>query len=341
MKNLIEELKNKVLGGGEVSFEEAMKLVEIDPAGPDMEPLLEAAREINFNFNSNEPGLCSLINAKSYLCGEDCGFCSQSVRFDTRVNRYQMMPTEEVVAAAKDFEKKGAHNFCVVTSGGELSEKEFDQVIEIYTRLKAETSMNLDGSLGFLTPERVKRLKETGVRRFNDNLQSSREFYPKIVTTHTYDKRLETLKMLQDGNMEICSGGILGMGETREDRVKLAFELKPFAPHCLPMNILNPRPGTPLENVPAPDPLEMVKTIAVYRFIHPKANIKLAGGREVNLGNQYQEMSLKGGANGLIVGGYLTTSANPMKDDFEMLKRAGFEPAKRPAADSKKDPAQV
>jgi biotin synthase len=234
------------------------------------------------------------------------------------------MSTEQVVIAAKDFEKKGAKNFCVVTSGGELSDKEFEQIIEIYHRLKAETSMNLDGSLGFMTPERIQRLKETGVRRFNDNLQSSREFYPKIVTTHTYDKRLETLQMLQDGNMEICSGGILGMGETREDRIKLAFELKPFAPHCLPMNVLNPRPGTPLENEPAPDPMEMVKTIAVFRFIHPKANIKLAGGREVNLGSHYQEKALKGGANGLIIGGYLTTEGNPMREDFEMLKRAGF-----------------
>ena len=203
------------MDGGEITFEEAMKLIQISPAGADMDTLLEASREITFHFNSTEPGLCSLIDAKSYLCAEDCGFCSQSVRFDTHVNRYQMMPTDEVVqAAAKDCEKKGAYNFCVVTSGGELSEKEFDQVIEIYKRLKAETTMNLDGSLGFLTPERVQRLKEAGVRRFNDNLQSSREFYPKIVSTHTYDKRLETLKMLQDGNMEICSGGILGMGET-------------------------------------------------------------------------------------------------------------------------------
>ncbi len=340
MKNLIQELKQKVLAGQEVSFEEAIRLIEIKP-GPDMDALLEAAQEITFHFNSTEPGLCSLINAKSYLCAEDCGFCSQSVRFDTRVNRYQMMPTEEVVAAAKDFEKKGAHNFCVVTSGGELTDHEFDQVIEIYKRLKAETTMQLDGSLGFLTPERVQRLKEAGVRRFNDNLQSSREFYPKIVTTHTYDKRLETLRMLQQGDMEICSGGILGMGETPEDRVKLAFELKPFAPHCLPMNILNPRPGTPLENVPAPDPLEMVKTIAVYRFIHPRANIKLAGGREVNLGGEYQEMSLNGGAIGLIIVGYLTTAANPMQDDFDMLKRAGFEPQKRPAPKAKETTAPV
>ena len=333
MKEFIEELKQKVLAGGEVSFEEAVRLVEIEDKAQ-IEYLLAAAREITFHFNSNEPGLCSLINAKSYLCGEDCSFCSQSVRFDTRVDRYQLMSVEEVVGAAKDFQKKGTQNFCVVTSGGELSEKEFEHILEIYRRLKAETSMNLDGSLGFLNPERIKKLKEVGLRRFNDNLQSSREFYPKIVSTHTYDKRLETLRMLQEGNMEICSGGILGMGETREDRIKLAFELKPFAPHCLPMNVLNPRPGTPLEAQPAPDPLEMVKTIAVFRFIHPQANIKLAGGREVNLGNTYQEMALQGGANGLIVGGYLTTSGNAIHDDFEMLKRAGFDlpKAKAPAS---------
>ncbi len=338
MKEFIEELKQRVLAGRETTFEEAMRLIEIENQ-EDVDSLLRAAQEITFHFNSTEPGLCSLINAKSYLCGEDCGFCAQSVRFDTQANRYQLMPAEEVVKAAKEFEKKGTKNFCVVTSGGELNDKEFEQVLEIYRRLKAETSMNLDGSLGFMTPERIQRLKEVGLRRFNDNLQSSREFYPKIVSTHTYDKRLETLRMLQDGNMEICSGGILGMGETREDRVKLAFELKPFAPHCLPMNVLNPRPGTPLEKETAPEPIEMVKTIAVFRFIHPKANIKLAGGREVNLGNYYQEKALNGGANGLIIGGYLTTEGNPMHEDFEMLKRAGFKPAS-PKKENTPVPAQ-
>lgn len=327
MKSFIEELKNKVLGGEIINFEEAMKLIEIEDE-ENLKHLLLAAREITFKLNSEEPGLCSLINAKSNLCGEDCGFCSQSVRFDTRVNQYGVMPVEEVVEAAQNFERKGAQNFCLVTSGGALNDEEFDQIIEIYKALGEQTNLNLDGSLGFLTPERVKKLKDIGVRRYNDNLQSSREFYPNIVTTHGYDKRLETLQMLQNGEMEICSGGILGMGETREDRVKLAFELVPYKPHCLPMNILNPRPGTPLENVEQPDPVEMVKTIAVYRFIHPKSNIKLAGGRELNLGKQYQEMALNGGANGLIVGGYLTTSGNPIKEDIDMLKRAGFIPPK-------------
>ncbi len=326
-------LKDRVMQGGEITFAEALALIELrDPQLVDV--LLEAAREMTFHFNSDTPGLCSLLNAKSYLCGEDCGFCAQSVRFETRVDRYQLMPVEEVVKAAKEFERKGAHNFCVVTSGGELSDEEFEKIIEIYQRLQKETKLNLDGSLGFLSAGKVQRLKAAGVRRFNSNLQSSREFYPKIVTTHSYDKRLETLRLLQEGGMEICSGGILAMGETAQDRVSLAFELKPYQPHCLPMNVLNPRPGTPLENVPPADPMDMVKTIAVYRFIHPRANIKLAGGRETALGDEYQEKALQGGANGLIIGGYLTTEGNPIQKDFEMLKRAGFQPSRPREADA-------
>lgn len=323
MKTFIEALKNRVIEGGEITFDEALRLIGIENP-EDLGCLLEAAREITFHFNTDEAGLCSLINAKSYLCGEDCGFCSQSVRFDTRVDRYKLMSSEEILKMAKEFEKRGTKNLCLVTSGGSLSDEEFETILGTFRILKKETRMNIDASLGFLTPARVEKLKEAGLRRFNSNLQSSREFYPKIVSTHTYDTRIETLKMLQEGDVEICSGGILGMGETREDRVKLAFELKPYAPHCLPMNILNPRPGTPLEHQPKPDPKEMVKTIAVFRFIHPKSNIKLAGGREVNLGNTYQEKALSGGANGLIMGGYLTTEGNPVQQDIEMLRRAGF-----------------
>ena len=321
----IDDLKKAVLEGKEISKEDAMRLMSLETKA-DIAYLQKASHEITVQFNGKTPGLCSLINAKSNLCGEDCGFCSQSVRFDTKVDQYGLMKPEEVLKRAKDFESKGAHNFCVVTSGGALTEEEFDQVIEIYKLLKAETSMNLDGSLGFLTPERVQRLKEVGVRRYNDNLQTSRKHYPKIVSTHTYDKRLETLEMLKNGDMELCSGGILGMGESREDRVDFAFELKPYNPHCLPMNVLNPRPGTPLEDQKPEDPLEIIKTIAVFRFIHPKSNIKLAGGREINLSLDEQEGALAGGANGLIVGGYLTTDGNPFTKDMEMLKRAGYEP---------------
>ena len=317
-------LKERVLEGGEISPEEAIRLMDLEEAEA-LNHLLESAREITHHFNSNRPGLCSLINAKSYLCGEDCGFCSQSVRFDTTADRYGLMHPEEVVQAAKRAEAHGAENFCIVTSGAAPSDEELEKIIEILKKLDEETHLNLDASLGFITKEQARRLKEAGLRRFNHNLQSSREFYPKIVSTHTYETRLETIRALIEGGLELCSGGILGMGETRQDRVRLAFELKPHAPHCIPINVLNPRPGTPLENQPKPNPQEILKTIAVFRFIHPRANIKLAGGREVNLTSQEQEQALRGGANGLIMGGYLTTPGNPVSEDLRMLKAAGFD----------------
>ncbi len=319
----ITPLKNKVLEGGEVDFEEALRLIGVETK-EEFNSLLDAAREITHFFNSTEPGLCTLINAKSYLCGEDCGFCAQSVRFDTQADRYGLMNPETVVEAAKRAEKNGAKNFCIVTSGAAPLDDEFEKILFILKRLAEETRLNLDASLGFITEEQARRLKEMGLRRFNHNLQSSREFYPKIVSTHTYETRLETIRALLQGGLELCSGGILGMGESREDRVKLAFELKPYLPHCIPMNVLNPRPGTPLEDQPKPEPREILKTIAVYRFIHPRANIKLAGGREVNLTPEEQEQALRGGANGLIIGGYLTTSGNSIQDDFKMLESTGF-----------------
>ncbi len=329
--NRIQLLKDRVIAGGEINQEEALELIQLEAPG-EIHSLLRAADEITRHFNSAKPGLCSLLNAKSYLCGEDCGFCAQSVRFDTAADRYGMMHPEKVVEAAKRAEKNGAQNFCIVTSGAAPNGEDFEKIIEILQILSRETKLNLDASLGFITEDQARRLKEVGLRRFNHNLQSSREFYPRIVSTHTYETRLETVRALLEGGLELCSGGILGMGETPEDRVKLAFELKPYLPHCIPMNVLNPRPGTPLENQPKPNPREILKTIAVFRFIHPRANIKLAGGREVNLTSEEQVLALQGGANGLIVGGYLTTSGNPVQEDLRMLEAAGYEVPSGPAA---------
>jgi biotin synthase len=315
-------LKRRVLKGEEISFEEALFLIEL-PSGEDLQSLLKAAGEIVRHFHGHEIALCSLINAKSYLCTEDCGFCAQSLHFNTGAEQYPLVSEEEVLATAKRFESDGILDFCIVTSGAELKDDEFEKVLAMFQRLRRETKMNLDGSLGWLSSERIQRLKEAGVRRINNNLQTSRNYYSKIVSTHTIDKRIESLELLKAGGMEICSGGILAMGESRQDRVRLAFELKPYKPHCIPVNILNPRPGTPLENQPGADPLEMLKTIAVYRFIHPHANIKLAGGREKNLTTEDQKQALCSGANGLIVGGYLTSSGNSVQKDLEMLKQTG------------------
>ncbi len=333
MKAFIQKLKSRVLAGGAITFDEALRLNSIqDSATCDL--LLSAAHEITEKYCPRKPDLCSLVNAKSYLCSEDCGFCSQSSHYKTGVKRYPLMSPEAILEEAKKSEANGVQSFCVVTSGETLSEAEFEQVLATFRLLSEETRLRLDGSLGNLTAEQIRKLREAGMRRFNHNLQCSREFYPGIVSTHTYDERMETLKFLEKNSVEVCSGGIFGMGETGEDRIKLAFELKPYDLHCLPVNILNPRPGTPLEGRQAMDPAEVVKMVAIYRFIHPRANLKLAGGRELNLGVYFQEKALRGGANGFVVGGYLTTAGNPLGEDLEMLRRSGFSLENIPEHDS-------
>ena len=323
MKAFIGELKSRVLAGGSIVLAEALRLSLIQNSAT-LDLLLNAAHEITTRFRSSQPDLCSLVNAKSYLCSEDCGFCSQSSHYKTGVKRYPLMSPEEILEEARKSEASGVQSFCVVTSGETLNDAEFEQVLKTFRLLSEKTSLRLDGSLGNLTAEQIRKLRAAGMRRFNHNLQCSREFYPRIVSTHTYDERMKTLKFLKENGVEVCSGGIFGMGETEEDRIRLAFELKPYDLHCLPINILNPRPGTPLEGQRAISPEEVVKTVAIFRFIHPKANIKLAGGRELNLGVYFQEKALRGGANGLVVGGYLTTTGNPLQEDLGMLERSGF-----------------
>ncbi|MEI7750481.1 MAG: biotin synthase BioB [Candidatus Omnitrophota bacterium] len=323
MKAFIQELKSRVLAGGSITPSEALRLSSIQDFR-ESDLLLNAAHEITTKFRPSQADLCSLVNAKSYLCSEDCGFCSQSSHYKTGVKRYPLMSPEEILGEAIKSEANGVQSFCVVTSGETLNDAEFEQVLATFQLLSEKTRLRLDGSLGNLTAEQIRKLRAAGMRRFNHNLQCSREFYPEIVSTHTYDERMETLKFLEANGVEVCSGGIFGMGETAEDRIRLAFELKPYDLHCLPINILNPRPGTPLEGRQAISPAEVVKTVAIFRFIHPKANIKLAGGRELNLGVYFQEKALRGGANGFVVGGYLTTAGNPLQEDLDMLRRSGF-----------------
>ena len=323
MKTFIENLKSRVLSGGNITPDEALRLSLIQDSET-IDLLLSAAHEITTRFRPSQPDLCSLVNAKSYLCSEDCGFCSQSSHYKTGVKRYPLMSPEKILEEAKKSEAGGIQSFCVVTSGETLNDAEFEQVLATFRLLSEKTHLRLDGSLGNLTAAQIRELRAAGMRRFNHNLQCSREFYPEIVSTHTYDERMETLKSLEENGVEVCSGGIFGMGETAEDRIKLAFELKPYDLHCLPINILNPRPGTPFEGKKAIAPEEVVKTVAIFRFIHPKANIKLAGGRELNLGVYFQEKALRGGANGFVVGGYLTTAGNPLQEDLDMLRRSGF-----------------
>jgi biotin synthase len=210
-----------------------------------------------------------------------------------------------------------------VTSGGALSNSEFDSLIQSLEVVRSEVDIALDASLGFLDENRAHRLLAAGVTRYNHNLETSPDHYPNICTTHRFEQRVETVRTVMSHGFSACSGGIMGLGETESQRLDMAFTLRDLGVDCVPLNILNPRPGTPLANVAPPQPMEVLKTVALFRLILPTATIKIAGGREQNLGD-FQAMALRAGANGMIVGGYLTTGGRPVEDDLKMVRQAGF-----------------
>ncbi|MBI4397718.1 MAG: biotin synthase BioB [Candidatus Omnitrophica bacterium] len=324
MKELITSIKERILAGGAMTEEEARRLIQIPLTDRDtLDHLIQCANEITHTLSSIDADLCSLVNAKSGNCTEDCSFCSQSSHYQTGVNTYAILSPEKVLEAGRAAQARGVDRFCVVTAMGVLTEDQFEEVIDGFKLLQEKTNLKLEASIGGLSAERLERLKQYGVTRINHNLETSERYYKEIVTTHTYQDRLDTIKNCRASGMEVCSGGILGMGETRQDRLDLAFELAKHDVEVMPINVLNPRPGTPLEHVERIEPMEVIKTICVFRFILPKTCLKLGGGREVNLG-PYQELAVKAGVNGLIVGGYLTTPGGPVERDREMMERAGY-----------------
>lgn len=322
----ISEIKNHVLSGREITRVEALRLISIPICDKDaINELIEAAHEITEKCAPRRAELCSLINAKSGACSENCKFCGQSVHHNTDIPVYPFVGEETILKRAQEIEKMGAGHYCLVTAQKELKGEVLEKIIRAFSRLRQETNLRLDASIGILDDERARRLKEAGVSMVNHNLESSERYFAKICSTHSYEDRKQTIRAIKNNGMEVCAGGIIGMGETGEDRIDMAFSLKEFDVDVIPVNILNPLPGTPLENVEKIHPLEAIKTVAVFRFIFPTKIIKLAGGREVNLGDEWQPLALRAGANGLIIGGYLTTGGNSPEKDIQMLREAGYE----------------
>lgn len=322
MLSLILKAREDVLSGKELSREDAYAL----SGTPEIEIpyLAAAANEIRKTFAGDEVESCALSNIKSGNCSEDCKFCAQSGHYKTDSPVYPQITVEEILGQARSAEAMGATEFCMVSSGwGATDPREFEVVLEAVRRISAETKLFVDCSLGFLTGEQMKKLKEAGLYRNNHNLEASRDYFSKICSTHTHEERMTHVEMVRHYGIHPCSGGILGMGETPKDRIDLAFELKKIGAHCVPINILNPRRGTPLGDVTPLEPLEIIKTIALYRFILPKSTIKIAGGREVNL-RDLQATAMMAGANGLILGNYLTTMGRNPAQDLQMLKDLGF-----------------
>ncbi len=332
MIQFITELKDKVLNGERITFEEAQKLIHIPIAEREtIEHLIESAHELTEKISGNDADLCSLINAKSGDCTEDCGFCAQSSHSQTGIDTYELVDEATILAGGKAAEERGVDRFCVVTATGTLTDEQFEQVLSGFRMLREKTNLKLEASVGNLSKERLLLLKEQGVTRINHNLETSPNYYPQIVTTHTFQDRFDTIQNVRDCGMEVCSGGIIGMGESKEDRIQLAFELAKLDVEVMPINVLDPRPGTALEKAEPLDPMEAIKTIAVFRFILPKTCLKLGGGREVNLG-PYQRLAARAGANGLIVGGYLTTPGGSIEEDRRMMEEAGYNIPKIPEA---------
>ena len=288
----------------------------------DLDQLCQGADLLRAHFIGDKVDLCSIINGRSGRCPEDCKYCAQSAHHHTDCEVYDFLPLEDIMELCKLNEKEGVDRFSIVTAGRALTGKEFDLAIEAYEAMKKECSIDLCASMGFVTAEQLHRLHMAGVTSYHHNIETSRRHFSKICTTHTYDQKLATLKMVKAEGMCVCSGGILGMGEDFEDRIEMALDLAEAGAESIPLNALMPIKGTPLEGMPLLSEEELLRSIAIFRYINPEANIRLAAGRAL-LSND-GEKALQSGASASITGNMLTTVAcATIRSDKEMIRRIG------------------
>jgi biotin synthase len=322
----IPQLGAKVLAGGQISRGEALSLLNLE-AGTDIFELLSWANRIREHFKGNKIHLCSIVNIKAGGCSENCRFCAQSAAYQTDSPRYGLIEQDAVQAASTEAQSNGVTALGLVAAWRGLEEGSvLEDICAQLEAMKREGKVRPDASLGMIKNQAVAdRLKQSGLECYNHNLETSRRFFPEVCTTHSYEERVQTLQHLKQAGIKLCSGGILGMGETREDRCELAFALKELGVHIVPINILNPIPGTPFAGRQPLPPLEILKTIACFRFVLPKQEIMVAGGRAVNL-RDLQSLIFMAGASALMVGNYLTTLNQPVEKDLQMLKDLGLDP---------------
>ncbi|WP_346353422.1 biotin synthase BioB [Azotosporobacter soli] len=316
LQNILR-LGEKVLEGGTLKEEEALQLAAVPYE--DLPFLLAMADRIRQEFVGAEVDLCAIINGRSGKCSEDCRFCAQSAHYGAQVKVYPLLEKQELVAAALQAKEAGARRFSIVTSGrGTEKDKEFSLILEALQAIKEKTGLKVCASLGTLTQEHALQLKQAGVSRYHHNLETGRSFYPRICSTHTYEDRVVTIQHAMAAGLEVCAGGIIGLGESFAQRIELALTLRRLGVHSVPVNILNPIPGTPLAGQPPLAPQEILKTLAVFRFLLPERGIRTAGGREVNL-RDLQGTALLGGVSGMLIGGYLTTGGREPQADLRMI----------------------
>ena len=283
--------------------------------------LVEISKRITSENFNNEVEACSIISAKTGACSENCKYCSQSKHNHAEIECHPLLDVETVKKAALSAKENGATRFCIVTSGRVPTDKDFEKILEMIKEVASIDGIHCCASLGLLSEEQIKQIKEAGVERYNHNINTSENHHKNICTTHNFQDRVHTVEMVQKHGMEACCGVIIGMGETREDRIDMALSLKKLNPKTVPINFLNPIKGTPLENFEDKiDEEEILKTICIFRIILPKALLRYAGGRTTRLSEYNQKLGIIAGINSILVGNYLTTTGSTGESDKKMLK---------------------
>lgn len=314
---IVEELKSKILNGGEITREEAISLIDA-PLGE----LCEAADEIRERFCGDIFDMCTIINGKSGRCSENCKYCAQSAHYNTRCEEYPLLSAEEIVEGALYNYKRGVLRYSIVCSGKRLPESEVDSLCESICAIKKACPISICVSAGLLDEESFRKLKQAGVDRVHNNLESSRRFFPEVCTTHTFDDKIAAINAAKAAGLEVCSGGIMGLGETFEDRIDMVLEARGLGVRSIPVNLLNPIPNTPFEHNPTLTEEEAARAVAIFRFIIPNGQIRLAGGRGL-LGDMGKAL-FRSGANAAISGDMLTTRGISIDNDMKMCVELGY-----------------
>lgn len=312
------KLANEIIEGRRLGREDDLSIF----INANLDDLCKGADKIREHFVGDKIDLCSIINGRSGRCPEDCKYCAQSSHHNTECEVYDFLPEETILEACKLNEREGVDRFSIVTAGRSLTGEEFELAIRAYETMSKECNIELCASMGFLSKEQLERLKQAGVSSYHHNIETSKRNFPNICTTHTYEQKMETLKMVKEAGLYVCSGGIIGMGETFEDRIDMAISLAEVGADSIPLNALMPIKGTPLENVERITEAEILRTIAIFRYINPSADIRLGAGRALLTNDG--EVAFKSGASATITGNMLTTVAcATIRSDKEMINSIG------------------
>jgi biotin synthase len=317
MENILKRVLEQK---GEVSYEEAVELANY----PDKNWLYFAANEIREKFCSNTLDTCSIVNARSGKCSEDCKWCAQSIKHETGIETYPIKDADEVFDCAVQNDIEGVKRFSLVTSGRKVDKETMQKFCEMYKRIHEKTGLKLCASMGLLGKEELLMLKEAGVARYECNLETASSYFSQVCTTHTTEEKKATIRLAKECGFEICSGGIIGMGETMEQRIELACELRELGVKSVPINILNPIKGSAMESAKPLTEEDILTAISVFRFLLPDAFIRFAGGR-INMNEALQKKALQAGINASIVGSLLTTPGSNIRKDYELFQSVGFD----------------